>query len=242
MSAREIVMIRHAQSTWNAEGKFTGWADPPLTDLGKAEAEKAGQLLKQHGYAFDRVYTSRLQRAATTAEIVLKVMGTPNVPVEEDWRLNERHYGDLQGRSKQELRDRAGDAQVHRWRRSYKDTAPALPDNDPRHPKFDERYADLPQESLPAVESLEDTRIRAVAFWEEKIVPAIAAGERILISAHGNTLRALIMALANMSEEEVEQFEIPTGTPIVYRLGDDGAPLSWQYLKDEKEQSSPSKY
>jgi 2,3-bisphosphoglycerate-dependent phosphoglycerate mutase len=231
MLAKEIVMIRHAQSTWNAEGRFTGWADPPLTDLGIEEAKKAGRILQQHGYVFDRVFTSRLQRATATAEIVLREMNIPSVLIEEDWRLNERHYGDLQGRSKQELRDRAGDAQVHRWRRGYQDTAPALAEDDPRHPKFDPRYADLPRQVLPAVESLADTRIRAVAFWQEKIIPALADGERLLISAHGNTLRALIMALANMSEEEVEQFEIPTGTPIIYRFSATGTPLNWQYLE-----------
>lgn len=232
MPNREIVMIRHAQSTWNAEGRFTGWEDPPLTDLGKAEAEKAGRTLKRHGYAFNKVFTSRLQRAAATAEIILQEMNISGVPVEADWRLNERHYGDLQGRSKQELRDRAGDAQVHRWRRGYQDAAPALAEDDPRHPKFDERYADLPRDILPAVESLADTHTRAVAFWQERVVPALNNGEHILISAHGNTLRALIMALANMSAEEVEHFEIPTGTPIIYRFDAAGTPLDWQYLEE----------
>lgn len=232
MPAKEIVMIRHAQSTWNAEGRFTGWADPPLTEVGQLEAEKAGRTLRQHGYAFDRVFTSRLQRAAATADIVLRVMSTPAVPVEADWRLNERHYGALQGRSKEELRDLAGDAQVHRWRRGYLDTAPALNDDDPRHPKFDPLYSDVPIDRLPAVESLADTRARVLAFWTERIAPALAKGERLLISAHGNTLRALIMALDEMSEDEVEQFEIPTGTPIVYRFDASGQPLDWKYLKD----------
>lgn len=230
MSDREVVMIRHAQSTWNAEGRFTGWADPLLTDLGVAEAEKAGKLLKQHDYYFDRVYTSRLKRAAATADIILQVMDQTDVPLDVDWRLNERHYGALQGLSKQDLREQAGDAQVHRWRRGYHDTAPALADDDPRHPKHDAQYADVPRERLPAVESLADTRTRAVEFWREKIEPALIKGERLLISAHGNTLRALIMALANMSEDEVEQFEIPTGTPIIYRFDAHGQPLSWEYL------------
>lgn len=231
MSTIEVVMIRHAQSTWNAEGKFTGWADPPLTQSGLDEAVKAGKTLREHGYHFDRIFTSRLQRAAITAQIVLEQMGAPEVPVEADWRLNERHYGALQGQSKEQLRERAGDEQVHRWRRGYHDTAPALSDDDPRHPKFDQRYADLPREVLPDVESLADTRKRAFAFWQEKAEPALARGERLLISAHGNTLRALIMELAGMSEQEVEEFEIPTGMPIVYTFDVNGTPLSWRYLQ-----------
>lgn len=231
MTDLTVVMIRHAQSTWNAEGRFTGWADPPLTDLGKTEANKAAKLLKQHGYGFDRVYSSRLTRATDTADIILQVMNETGVPVERDWRLNERHYGALQGLSKQDLREQAGDAQVHRWRRGYSDTAPALADDDPRHPQFDPDYADVPSERLPAVESLADTRRRAVEFWHEKVEPALLKGEQILISAHGNTLRALIMALADMAEEEVEKFEIPTGTPIIYRFDAKGRPLSWEYLK-----------
>jgi 2,3-bisphosphoglycerate-dependent phosphoglycerate mutase len=224
-------MIRHAQSTWNAEGRFTGWADPPLTELGEAEANKAGHLLKLHGYHFDRVYTSRLKRATATTHIILQVMDQTEVPVEADWRLNERHYGALQGLSKQDLREQAGDAQVHRWRRGYHDTAPALAEDDPRHPKYDAHYADVPRERLPAVENLADTRARVMEFWQEKVEPALAKRERMLISAHGNTLRALIMALAKMSEEEVEQFEIPTGTPIIYRFDTGGQPLSWAYLE-----------
>ncbi|MBC6905197.1 2,3-bisphosphoglycerate-dependent phosphoglycerate mutase [Saccharophagus sp. K07] len=231
MSTVEVVMIRHAQSTWNAEGRFTGWADPPLTDLGRNEAEKAGQILKQHGYHFDRVFSSRLQRAKTTADIILGILNQSDLTIEPDWRLNERHYGALQGMSKQDLRDKAGDEQVHRWRRGYHDTAPALAEDDPRHPKFDPQYADLPREILPAVESLADTRTRAVEFWQEKVVPELAKGNKILLSAHGNTLRGLIMALAGMTEEEVEHFEIPTGTPIVYRFKQDGTPISWQYLE-----------
>jgi 2,3-bisphosphoglycerate-dependent phosphoglycerate mutase len=227
----DVVMIRHAQSTWNAEGRFTGWADPPLTDLGRAEAEKAGRALKQNGYSFDRVFTSLLQRAAATAEIILQELNQPKVALEADWRLNERHYGALQGLSKQDLRDQAGDEQVHRWRRGYRDFPPALTDEDPRHPRFDARYADLPRALLPGVENLADTRARAFAFWREKVVPAITAGDRVMISAHGNTLRGLIMALANMTEAEVEQFEIPTGTPIIYRFDEAGEPLSWTYLK-----------
>lgn len=235
---QDVVMIRHAQSTWNAAGKFTGWADPLLTELGKAEAIKAGQMLLQHGFHFDRVYTSRLKRAIDTASIILGVMREPNVPVQQDWRLNERHYGALQGLSKEDLRAQAGDAQVHRWRRGYLDTAPALANDDPRHPKYDEQYADVPRERLPSVESLADTRSRALEFWREQIDPALQKGERILISAHGNTLRALIMALADMSQQEVEQFEIPTGTPIIYRFDANGKPVSWHYLDGRQENST----
>lgn len=230
MTDREVVMIRHAQSTWNAEGRFTGWANPPLTELGKAEAEKAGKTLKARGYHFDKVYTSRLVRATDTADIILQILGQPGAPVEADWRLNERHYGALQGLSKEQLRDQVGEAQVHRWRRGYRDTAPALAPDDPRHPKNDSSYDDIPRQRLPAVESLADTRVRAVEFWQEKVLPALLKDDQILISAHGNTLRALIMALADMSEDEVEQFEIPTGTPIIYRFDVSGRPLSWAYL------------
>lgn len=233
MSNIEVVMIRHAQSTWNAEGRFTGWADPPLTALGIAEADKAGRLLQQHGYHFSRVFTSRLQRADTTARIILGCLRQETTQVEPDWRLNERHYGALQGRSKQELTDQVGEAQVHRWRRGYQDTAPALAIDDTRHPKFDARYQDLDPALLPAVESLADTRVRAMAFWQEQVVPAMLQGEKILISAHGNTLRAIIMALDGMSEAEVEKFEIPTGTPIVYRFNSKGEPLGWEYLESK---------
>ena len=235
---RDVVMIRHAQSTWNAAGKFTGWADPSLTELGEAEAIKAGHLLMKHGFHFDRVYTSRLKRATDTANIILTVMNETNIPVHADWRLNERHYGALQGLSKEDLREQAGDAQVHRWRRGYHDTAPALADDDPRHPNYDEQYADVPKGRLPSVESLADTRRRAMEFWHENVEPALLKGEHILISAHGNTLRALIMALADMSEQEVEQFEIPTGTPIIYRFDADGKPVSWHYLDGRQENST----
>lgn len=231
MSTIEVVMIRHAQSTWNADGKFTGWSDPPLTALGVAEAEKAGRALRQRGYQFDRVFTSRLQRADATARIILGCLSLSTRLVEADWRLNERHYGDLQGRSKQQLIDEVGEDQVHRWRRGYHDSAPALSDDDPRHPRFDKKYADLRPDQLPAVESLADTRVRAMEFWQEDVMPAIRGGERVLIAAHGNTLRAMIMALDGMSELAVEEFEIPTGTPIIYRFNEQGMAKGWEYLQ-----------
>lgn len=227
----EVVMIRHAQSTWNAEGRFTGWANPPLNAFGEAEAAKAGKTLKQSGYQFDQVYSSYLQRAETTARILLAELGKPNTPMALDWRLNERHYGDLQGKSKTEMAETVGKEQVHRWRRGYKDTPPPLAYEDPRHPRFDPIFKDIAPEQLPGVESLADTRARAMAFWQDKVVPDMAEGKRVLIAAHGNTLRGIIMALSKMSESEVETFEIPTGTPIVYSFDADGTPLSWKYLQ-----------
>lgn len=233
MSTIEIVMIRHAQSTWNAEGKFTGWSDPPLTALGIAEADKAGRALRQRGYQFDRVFTSRLQRADVTARIILGCLDQSTSIIEADWRLNERHYGALQGCSKQQMIKEAGEAQVHRWRRGYRDSAPALDEHDPRHPKFDPKYADLRPDQIPSVESLADTRVRAMEFWQEKVMPAIRQNERVMISAHGNTLRAVIMALDNMSEASVEEFEIPTGTPIIYRFNEQGMAKGWEYLQPQ---------
>lgn len=229
MKIQEVVMIRHAQSTWNAEGRFSGWSNPPLTSLGIAEADKAARALNKAGYRFDRVFTSYLQRADVTARIILAEMNQ-KIEIEKDWRLNERHYGDLQGRSRQELINKVGEHQVWRWRRGYKDTAPALAAGDPRHPALDPQYSDLTEQQLPNVESLADTRKRVVEFWQERVAPQIASNQRVLISAHGNTLRALIMDLANMSEEEVEQFEIPTATPIIYRFDENGKPLGWNYL------------
>ncbi len=231
MKTHDVVFIRHAQSTWNAKGRFTGWANPPLTTQGVAEAERAGRLLRARGFHFDQTFSSRLQRANITARIILGALGQDTAKITLDWRLNERHYGALQGEDKASLMAQVGEAKVWRWRRGYRDTAPALAITDPRHPRYDALYRDLPTQDLPSVESLADTRQRVMTFWHDTVLPKIIEGQRLLIAAHGNTLRALIMDLSGMTEKQVEQFEIPTGQPIVYRFDARGQPLGWSYLR-----------
>lgn len=227
-----LVLIRHAQSQWNKENRFTGWTDVPLTDAGVAEAKQAGDLLKAHGFEFDAAWTSVLQRARVTMEILLGSIGQLHIHQYQDWRLNERHYGALQGLDKAEAMAKAGEAQVHRWRRGYQDKAEAVAKDDPRHPLNDPRYKGINPELLPrGVESLADTRMRVVECWKQGILPQIQQGRRLLISAHGNSLRALMMELEGMSVEEVEQFEIPTATPILYLFDQNGIPVEWHYLK-----------
>ena len=225
-----VVLIRHAQSQWNKENRFTGWANPPLTLAGVAEAELAGQWLRDNGYQFDVAYSSRLQRAITTRDILLNHLGQSNITRIEDWRLNERHYGVLQGVNKAEAASQAGEQQVWRWRRGYEDKAGALMREDPGHPINDPLYVDIGPQLLPDVENLAQTRARVMVFWNEQIVPRICKAERVLISAHGNTLRALLMDLAGMSVEQVESFEIPTATPIEYCFDNNAKPLNWRYL------------
>lgn len=225
-----VVLIRHAQSQWNKENRFTGWADPALTDTGMREALLAGDRLRDQGYRFDMAYSSRLQRASATLDIVLARIGQQSLLREQDWRLNERHYGVLQGMDKAEAMAQVGEQQVWRWRRGYEDRAAPLSRNDASHPIHDARYADVNPQLLPDVENLAETRLRVMAFWNEAIVPGIQQGKRILISAHGNSLRALLMELANMSIEEVEGFEIPTAMPIIYNFERGGTPLHWDYL------------
>lgn len=229
----KVVLIRHAQSTWNRENRFTGWANPPLTEGGVAEAHAAAQLLMANGFHFDVAYSSRLLRAIQTREILLADTGQATIPRFEDWRLNERHYGALQGKDKREAALLAGEAQVLRWRRGYHDKAAPLTREDPAHCLHDPIYGDVDPALLPDVESLADTRRRVMAFWHEQMVSRIKARERVLISAHGNTLRALIMELAGISVEDVEHFEIPTATPIVYQFTRDATPLRWDYLLPE---------
>lgn len=230
-SASDVILIRHAQSQWNLENRFSGWADPPLTSAGEQEAEAAGKLLKQLGCRFDLAYTSRLQRAITTLDLILSTMSHPEIPVYRDWRLNERHYGHLQGTEKTAEAHNTTPEQIWRWRRSYMDKAQALDQQDPRHPRQSELYRDLDPSLLPGVENLAECRVRVEAFWQERVVPDLAANKNLLISAHGNSLRALLMALADMSVEEVEQFEIPTGIPIRLRLDDQGQLQEWFYLE-----------
>lgn len=232
-SASDVILIRHAQSQWNLENRFSGWADPPLTPAGEQEAQAAGSLLKQLGYRFDLAYTSRLRRAITTLDLILTAMQHPEIPVHRDWRLNERHYGQLQGTLKTPEAHKTTPEQIWRWRRSYMDKADVLDENDPRHPRHSELYRDLDPRLLPGVENLAECRVRIEAFWQERVVPDLAANKNVLISAHGNSLRALLMALADMSVEEVEQFEIPTGIPIRLSLDGQGRLREWYYLEAE---------
>lgn len=220
----KLVLVRHGQSIWNVENLFTGWHDVDLTDQGKREAGEAGKLLKAEGFNFDLAYTSVLKRAIRTCNLVLDEMDLMWIPVERSWRLNERHYGALQGLDKAQTAAQHGEAQVKIWRRSYDIPPPALETSDKRHPRFDVRYADLPPEVLPATESLKDTLARVQPFWADKVASQLKAGKNVLIVAHGNSLRALVKMLDGMSEAEILEFNIPTGVPIVYELNADLRP------------------
>ncbi len=214
----KLVLLRHGQSTWNLENLFTGWTDVDLTAQGREEARAAGILLREQGFEFNRAFTSVLKRAIRTLWIALDEMDRMWIPVERDWRLNERHYGALQGLDKAETTAKYGAEQVQVWRRSY-DMPPApLTADDPRHPKFDVRYRGVAPEALPTTESLKDTLARVMPCWRERIVPALAAGEDVLIVAHGNSLRALVKMLDGMSDEAIVGFNIPTGVPLLYEL------------------------
>lgn len=226
-----IILIRHAQSIWNLENRFSGWADPLLTEQGQREAVSAAQLLKQHGLRFDIAYCSYLQRTKQTLDIMLEQLQQKDVEIKADWRLNERHYGALQGEEKTPEAHNTTPEQIWRWRRSYLDKAEPLASSDPRHPVNDPRYKDIDPARLPSVENLAETRERVREFWREQIEPDYDAGRSILISAHGNSLRALLMELTHMSVEEVESFEIPTGTPIVVDKSANGSGWGWHYLK-----------
>ncbi len=228
----DVILIRHAQSQWNAENRFSGWADPPLTDAGRQEAVEAGKLLQKHSFGFDKVYTSVLQRAGETAHIILEQMPGQTPPVEACWQLNERHYGTLQGLNKAEMADEVGEDLVWRWRRSFKELPPPLDYDDVRHPRFDERYSFIEPKYLPCSENLEITRNRVLSFWNKRIIPHIKQQDRLLISSHGNTLRALLMGLTDMSVEKVESFEIPTGTPILCHFDSEARCLSWEYMEN----------
>jgi 2,3-bisphosphoglycerate-dependent phosphoglycerate mutase len=230
-----VVMIRHAQSQWNREGRFTGWANPPLTDAGREEARRAGQRLAERGHQFDAAYSSRLDRAIETAEIVLRESGNRSVPIITDWRLNERHYGALQGKDKVAMAAHVGDERVWRWRRGYLDQPPPAMRHDANHPSQDPAWSDIDAQILPNAESLADTRERVMQFWRAEIEPQLQQGKRLFIASHGNTLRALIMALQDMSIEQVENFEIPTGVPILYAFSAQGKPIGWHYLDDDNQ-------
>ena len=228
----ELVLLRHGQSTWNLEKRFTGWTDVDLSAQGKEEACTAGRLLYEDGFDFDRCHTSLLTRAIRTLWIVLDELDRCWLPVTKDWRLNERHYGDLQGKSKVETMQEHGEEQVHAWRRGYAVQPPALAADDPRQPRFDPRYRKLNPLTLPATESLADTVARVVPYYEQRIAPAIGRGERVLIVAHGNSLRALCMHLDGLSEDQVTQLNIPTGIPLVYTLSEKLQTRGHRYLGD----------
>ncbi len=224
-------MIRHGESQWNLENRFTGWTDVDLSEKGFQEAERAGRLLKENGYHFDVSFTSVLKRAIRTLWIVLDTMDLMWIPQFHSWRLNERHYGALQGLNKKESAEKMGEEQVHIWRRSYDVPPPPLERSDERFPGRDPRYRDLPPEQVPLTESLKDTITRFLPFWKEQIVPEIEKGKAVLISAHGNSLRGLVKVLDNLSDEEVTAVEIPTGVPLVYELDDDLRKLTHYYIR-----------
>ena len=214
----KLVLVRHGQSTWNVENLFTGWTDVELTDQGRNEAREAGRLLKAEGFDFDLAYTSVLKRAIRTLWTVLDEMDLMWVPVERSWRLNERHYGALQGLDKAQTTAKHGAEQVKIWRRSYDIPPPPLASSDERHPSQDRRYAALPPDALPATESLKETLARVLPFWTDKIAPELLRGRHVLVVAHGNSLRALVKMLDGMSDADIVEFNIPTGVPIVYEL------------------------
>jgi 2,3-bisphosphoglycerate-dependent phosphoglycerate mutase len=217
-SAGKLVLLRHGQSDWNLKNLFTGWTDVELTEDGRREAAAAGRLLAAEGYRFHQAHTSVLKRAIHTLWIVLDEMDRAWMPVERSWRLNERHYGALQGLDKAQTVERHGAEQVKVWRRSYDIPPPPLTSDDPRHPRFEERYASVPPAELPATESLKDTLARVLPYWNARIAPDLRAGRDVLVVAHGNSLRAIVKMLDGMSEADIVEFNIPTGVPIVYDL------------------------
>jgi 2,3-bisphosphoglycerate-dependent phosphoglycerate mutase len=228
----KLVLLRHGQSTWNLENRFTGWTDVGLTPQGEEEAHQSGKLLGEGGYTFDVAYTSVLKRAIKTLWIVMEEMELEWIPVINAWQLNERHYGALQGLNKAEMTVKFGEAQVHIWRRSYDIQPPALDLDDPRHPRFDRRYANLSEVELPRTECLKDTVNRMLPYWHSTIAPEVRAGKRVIICAHGNSLRALVKYLDNVSDEVIPELNIPTGIPLVYELDQELRPFTHYYLGD----------
>lgn len=231
----QLVLIRHGESMWNQQNKFTGWTDVELSENGLIEARKAGIVLKQHGFTFDEAYTSMLKRAIRTLWIILHEMDLMWIPVQKSWRLNERHYGMLQGLNKQETIDKYGEEQVHEWRRFVNISPPPLTTEDPRYPGNDIKYQGLTKEELPLTENLADTEKRVREEWEEHILPSLKVGKKIIISAHGNTLRALVRYLDNLSSDGVANLNIPTGTPLIYEFDDTLQPSRHYYLSIEGE-------
>jgi 2,3-bisphosphoglycerate-dependent phosphoglycerate mutase len=231
----KLVLVRHGESTWNKENRFTGWTDVDLSEKGKEEAKKAGQILKEQGYNFDIAYTSVLKRAIRTLWIIMDEMDLMWIPVIRSWRLNERHYGALQGLNKAETASKFGEKQVLIWRRSYDIQPPALTKNDERYPGFDPRYKELDPKVIPLTESLKDTVARFMPYWHETLAPAIKSGRKVIISAHGNSLRALVKYLDNISDSDIVGMNIPTGIPLIYELDDDLKPIKHYYLGNQEE-------
>ncbi|NCF28324.1 MAG: 2,3-diphosphoglycerate-dependent phosphoglycerate mutase [Gammaproteobacteria bacterium] len=231
----KLVLLRHGESTWNQQNRFTGWTDVDLTERGTAEAHRAGQQLIEEGLVFDVAYTSVLKRAIRTLWIVLDELDQMWIPVHRSWRLNERHYGALQGLNKAQTAKKYGDEQVLVWRRSYDTPPPALEAGDERFPASDPRYDDLDARDIPATECLKDTVARFLPYWHETIAPQVRAGKRVIITAHGNSLRALVKYLDDVSDADIVGLNIPTGVPLVYELDDSLAPISSRYLGDPDE-------
>jgi 2,3-bisphosphoglycerate-dependent phosphoglycerate mutase len=229
---KKLVLIRHGESTWNKENRFTGWTDVGLTEKGREEAVQAGRLLAKEGFVFDVAFTSVLKRAIKTLWIALEEMDLMWIPIHNNWRLNERHYGALQGLNKAETADKHGMEQVKIWRRSYDIPPPALTKDDERYPGKDPRYAHLRPEEIPKTEALKDTVARFLPYWHETIAPAVREGGRVIIAAHGNSMRALVKYLENVSDSEIVGLNIPTGIPLVYELEDDLKPIRSYYLGD----------
>lgn len=230
-----LVLLRHGESTWNKQNKFTGWTDVGLSRKGMQEAHKAGKTLKNKKYEFDLVFCSVLKRAIQTMNIALKEMHIKKIPIEYSWRLNERHYGALQGLNKSQMAKKYGEEQVYIWRRSYDIRPPALKKSDPRHPLHDKLYKGVAKKDLPSCECLKDTVNRFVPYWKDTIAPAIKSGKKILISAHGNSLRALVKYLDKVSDKEIPVLNIPTGIPLVYELDKNLKPIRHYYLASEAE-------
>ena len=231
----KLVLVRHGQSAWNLENRFTGWTDVDITDLGRAEAREAAKLLRDGKYDFDLAFTSVLKRAIKTLGLIQEEMELDWLPVIRAWQLNERHYGALQGLNKAETAEKYGEAQVKIWRRSYDISPPPLDLNDARHPRFDRRYAPLSPEELPATESLKIVLDRVLPYWHAELVPAIKSGRRLLVVAHGNSIRALVKYPDNISESDITELNIPTGLPLVYELDSDTRPIRNYYLGDPAE-------
>lgn len=227
----KLVLVRHGQSIWNLENRFTGWTDVPLSDQGVKEAQEAGMVLKEKGFTFDLAFTSVLKRAEDTLDYILKEMDLSNIEIRHSWRLNERHYGALQGLNKDDTKKKYGEEQVKLWRRSADVRPPALTKEDERYPGHDPKYKDLTKEELPTTENLIDTIHRVITYWNTDIKQELEQGKQVIIVAHGNSLRGLMKYLDNMSDEEVMNLEIETGNPICYELNDDLTPIRHYYLK-----------
>lgn len=231
----KVILLRHGESTWNKENRFTGWTDVDLSEKGLAEAKKAGEVLRKEGFVFDVAFTSVLKRAVRTLWIALDEMDLMWIPVYNSWRLNERHYGALQGLNKSEMAAKFGEEQVLVWRRSYDTPPPALERSDPRSPVKDPRYKDLKLEEVPLTECLKDTVARFLPYWHGTIAPVVRSGKRVIIAAHGNSLRALVKYLDNISDKEIVGLNIPTGIPLVYELDNDLKAIKHYYLGDPEE-------